>query len=282
MKARWWIAIVTAALAVRGACTGDDDAPPLRVASFNIEDFPKTSRQIAGAFDEIARLDAPIVAVQEIVDHEVFAHAARERLGTDWDFIYADTSPRVGKHPVHHLGVLFDRRAFTFVSTALHDDTRLSEGRHKPTLELRLKPTGGGAIVRVLVVHLKAGGDNQAIRARQLIALADVVRGAQTSGDRIVLLGDFNSTDDNGDRRAIARLAADTGMAWASEGLGCSAFWNRDDGCPRSRLDHVLSSTPAKRVEAAGACATEGCDWQASCPLYRDEVSDHCPVIATF
>jgi len=283
MKVRWSIATLVVALVVRGMCGGGGGAGPLRIATFNIENFPKHARQIDGVFDELARLDVGIVAVQEIVDHEVFAHAARERLGRDWDFVHVSTAPLGGtQHPVHHLGVLFDRAAFTLVSTEVHDDTRLVDGRHKPTFEVRLQPTGGGTIVRVLVVHLKAGGDGREIRGRQLVALGTIVRAASRSGERIVLLGDFNATDDVEDRRDIATLAANTGLTWATEELGCSAFWSRDDGCPRSRLDHVLSWTGATTVEAAGACATEGCDWQDRCPLYADQVSDHCPVIVGF
>jgi hypothetical protein len=96
------------------------------------------------------------------------------------------------------------------------------------------------------------------------------------------VLGDFNATDDDGDRADIARIAASGGLVWATEQLACSAFWSRSDGCPRSRLDHVLTwGTPAT-VEAGGACATAGCDWEQSCPIYREQVSDHCPVIVTF
>jgi endonuclease/exonuclease/phosphatase family metal-dependent hydrolase len=277
MKVGVCIAIVTSALVVRCSC-GDDDVQRLRIVTFNIENFPKDDRQVAGAFDEIVRLDADLIAVQEIIDHELFARTARERLGQDWEFVHADTAPLARTHVDHHIGVLFDRRAWTLVSTAVHDETRLAEGRHKPTFEARLRPATG-AIVRVLVVHLKAGADGREIRARQLVALGGIVRDVARSGDRIVVLGDFNATHDTDDRADIAALATSTGLAWASEDLACSAFWNRDDGCPRSRLDHVLTWTEAVSVEAGGACATEGCDWQDRCPVYARYVSDHCPVV---
>jgi endonuclease/exonuclease/phosphatase family metal-dependent hydrolase len=91
-------------------------------------------------------------------------------------------------------------------------------------------------------------------------------------------MGDFNATEP-ADREDLARLARATGLVWATEGLACSAFWSRDDGCPRSRLDHVLTSTAPRSVTAAGACATEGCDRQDRCPRYVHDVSDHCPVV---
>ena len=279
---RWWILVaVIAVIAVR-ARSCDPEPARLRVATFNIEDFPKHARQVDRVFDEIAKLDAGIVAVQEIIDHELFATAARQKLGQTWSFVHVDTAPLdvPAPHRSHHLGVLFDRSRFTLVSVAVHDETRLVGGRHKPTLEVRLQPESG-AIVRVLVVHLKAGGEGRPIRARQLRALAEVARSAQRSGDRVVLLGDFNATAEE-DRTDIAALARHADLSWTTERLACSAFWSRDDGCPRSRLDHVASGMPARSVTAAGACETEGCAWQDRCPLYSEQVSDHCPVVVEY
>jgi endonuclease/exonuclease/phosphatase family metal-dependent hydrolase len=119
------------------------------------------------------------------------------------------------------------------------------------------------------------------VRARQFEALARVAADAKRSGERVVVLGDFNATEDD-DRTDLAALARTADLQWATAGLACTAFWRRDDGCPRSRLDHVLVSEPPLRAVAAGACATEGCSWQKSCPLYVDEVSDHCRVIVDF
>ena len=273
---RWALVIGIAAVVSVRACR--HDAAPLRFATFNIEDFPKNARQVAGAFDEIRRLDASFVGVQEIGDPELFAAQARERLGDAWQFVHINVAPL--PHPAHHLGVVFDSRVWTFVSMAAHDQTRLEGGRHKPTLEVRLRDRAGDA-VRVLVVHLKAGGDGRDIRARQYEALARIVSGVKRSGERVVLLGDFNATGD-ADRADLEVLARDTGMTWATRDLACSAFWSRDDGCPTARLDHVLTWAPPSKVEAAGACATDGCEWRDRCPLYTEQVSDHCPVVVTF
>lgn len=266
-------ALAVLLIGIRLACQSGTPPAPLRIATFNIEDFPKDDRQIAGAFDEIAALDAPIVAVQEIMNPRQFARAMHDRLGADW---------RVAFEPFvelgyRHTGVLFDDRRFTLLSSTTHDETRLG-GDHKSVLEVRLRDAEGGAPVRVLVVHLKAGGDGRRIRARQHAALAQIVRTANLSGDRVVVLGDFNATHDVEDRADLATLASSSGLAWSTEPLACSAFWRRDDGCPRSRLDHILA-WEAGTVSVAGACATAGCDYEDSCPLYSREISDHCPVI---
>jgi endonuclease/exonuclease/phosphatase family metal-dependent hydrolase len=278
---RWWFVIGIAAVVSVRACR-HDAATPLRFATFNIEDFPKNARQVAGAFDEIRRLDASFVGVQEIGDPELFAAQARERLGDAWQFAHINSGPLAHRssHPAHHLGVVFDTRVWTFVSMAAHDETRLELGRHKPTLEVRLRDRAGDA-VRVLVVHLKAGGDGRDIRARQYEALAKILSDVKRWGERVVLLGDFNATN-AADRADLEVLARDTGMVWATRDLACSAFWSRDDGCPTSRLDHVLTWSPPSKVEAAGACETDGCEWHDRCPLYAEQVSDHCPVVVTF
>jgi endonuclease/exonuclease/phosphatase family metal-dependent hydrolase len=129
----------------------------------------------------------------------------------------------------------------------------------------------------VLVVHLKAGGENADIRAAQQLALARIIA---YRNERTIVLGDFNATGES-DRASLAALARRTNLVWATEGLGCSAFWSRDDGCFRSRLDHVLMWQAPATVEAAGGCATHGCGWEESCPTYAEHVSDHCPVVVT-
>jgi endonuclease/exonuclease/phosphatase family metal-dependent hydrolase len=275
------IAVVLLGIALYALCCRAPAPLPVRFATFNIENYPKHDRQVDAAFREIAALGASFVAVQEIVDPALFARTAQLELGLGWDFVAASTAPRqAGAAPrmVQHLGVLFDRAIWTLASTAVHEGTRLEQGRYKPVLEVRLAPRAGGPIVRVLVVHLKAGGEDGAIRARQYAALADIVRAARDSGERVVTLGDFNATGD-ADREALAVLADATGTRWLTASLACSALWDRDDGCFRSRLDHVLATEPARTVTAAGACATHGCAMEPSCPLYADEVSDHCPVV---
>jgi endonuclease/exonuclease/phosphatase family metal-dependent hydrolase len=258
-----------------------DPAPaPLTVATFNIELFPKSDDQIEGAFDEIAGLGADAIAVQEILDPGVFAEAANRRLGPSWHFVSVETMPPRSRFRVH-VGVLYDGDALSLVSEEVHEETRLG-GRHKPTLEVRLQPKAGGDVVQIFVVHFKSGADGREVRHEQLDALGDLLIEARRAhpGERAIVMGDFNATED-GDRADLARLAERTGLDWATEELACSAFWRRDDGCFTSRLDHVLTWAPPAEVTAHGACA-DGCEVRDRCPVYSDEVSDHCPVTASW
>jgi endonuclease/exonuclease/phosphatase family metal-dependent hydrolase len=269
---RWFVLATVVLVALRWHHHAPDE--PLRFATFNIEEFPKDAQQIAAAFDEIARADVGFIAVEEIHDGRVFAREAARRLGEQWRFVQAEPGVKFD------LGVLYDSRRFWLKSTRVLDDTRVG-GNNKPAFEVRLKPIDGGATIRVIVIHFRCCTEGRETRAAQYVALERVLVAAKRSRDRITVMGDFNATED-ADRTALAHLAAATGMVWASEPLACTAFWSRDDGCPRSRLDHVLTWDAPTSVVAGGACATEGCDWQASCPLYADEVSDHCPVIVSF
>jgi endonuclease/exonuclease/phosphatase family metal-dependent hydrolase len=261
---RWLLLILVLVFIFR--CR-DDEPKQLRIATFNIENFPKSAKQVAGAFAEIAALDAPIVAVQEITNPTVFESAMQRRLGPAWRFEYVET----GSVLDHRIGVLYDSRVVKHVKTRVHTGTAL-EGQQKPVLDVELSHRGQH--IRVLVLHLKAGGENHPIRTRQYAALKKIIAEVRKAKQPIVLLGDFNATGE-ADREDLGALD----LRWLTQPLECTAFWDRDDGCPRSRLDHVLSTQPASTVRATGACATEGCARQDSCPLYAHEVSDHCPVV---
>lgn len=244
------------------------------VATFNIENFPRDRRQIVGAFNTIASLDASVVAVQEIRDPEVFRRSARARLGESWRFV---TNAR---GPEQRVGVLFDTNRFAFSYARDHAQTQI-DGRGKPVLEVRLRPLEGGRALRVFVLHLKAGGDFAHVRREQLRQLEPVLAEATESWDDIVVLGDFNATGDQ-DREVIDRLSNRLGLHWATRGLRCTSYWARRDGCLGSALDHVLTRRLPEEAAARGPCETIGCSPGDRCPAFHREVSDHCPVTVRF
>lgn len=264
--------LVVAALA---RCRCDREAPraPWRFATFNIQDFPKHGDQAANALATIAATGASAIGVQEIVDPILFAREAAARLGRDWKFASIDTSPL--DRPSHRLGVLYDAARWELVAVRAHDETRLGNGRWKPTLEVVLADAATGERAHLFVVHFKSGGEEHAIRAQQYAALAALLRAPPPN---TVVMGDFNATGAD-DRDDLAKLARATDLTWASEGLACTAFWDREDGCFRSRLDHVLAWRRPRAIRAAGACEAEGCAATDRCPLAVRDVSDHCPVV---
>ncbi len=271
------IAVLVAGALIAVARCRDEPSERWRAATFNIEHFPKDQRQIDGAFAEIATLDAGIVAVQEITDTELFAATARSRLGNHWVFIPEHAPDGTFDHQI---GVLFDRRVYAFKRKRVHDGTRLG-GRHKPTLDVELRHRATDEALHVLVIHFKSGGEHHVTRHRQYAALRQIVAEVSRSGTQVIVLGDFNATG-NEDRADLAQLAEATRTTWATENLACSAFWDRLDTCPTSRLDHILTTLAPIEIRAAGGCAEVGCDTHDRCPLYEEYVSDHCPVIVTF
>jgi hypothetical protein len=240
------------------------------VATFNIENYPKSYEQVDGVFTILRDLGVSALAVQEITDPDHFAGVARRRLGDSWRFVHS------GPVPMQRVGVLFDEDAFDLQRWIVHRETVVYNGG-KPAVEARLRSRAGGPTLRFFSVHLKASTGYEETRRRQLAALTPVLQRAVQSGDRVVLAGDFNATSE-ADRGTIVALAEVTGLHWVTEDLECSHFWERDDACIASRLDHVLMSWTPTTVAARGPCETEGCDVGGRCPIFRDEVSDHCPV----
>lgn len=271
-----WLVVIACGIVAGWAWCGHTARARVRIATFNIEHFPKDARQVEGAFDEIVAAGASVVAAQEITDPELFLAAARRRLAASWDFVHDHR--RIANH--HHVGVLFDRQIWRFVSAAVHEGTFLGP-LDLPVLEVRLAPVDGGVITRILVVHLRPLTAGRPTRARQHEVIAGLARAARDSGERVVVLGDFNATEDS-DRDDLAALARAAELRWATRALACTAFWRRDDGCPRSRLDHVLTSEPPTRVVATGGCASHGCEHEDRCPRFAEQISDHCPVVVDF
>jgi exonuclease III len=245
---------------------------PPRIATFNIENYPKSASQEEGAFEAIRALGSPAVAVQEITDPDAFCGAAQRRLGPSWNCVFTD-------RPAQRVGLLHDRSALELLSTAIHAQTEVYNGA-KPVLEARLRPVAEGSAIRMFVLHLKAGGDGGPVRERQLRALRPVLAAAVSSGERVVVLGDFNATGP-GDAAFIATYARSLGLHFASEDVPCTAYWNRRDGCLGVALDHILTSFRAE-VRAEGPCRTEGCEMRPVCPVFHGAVSDHCPVTVEF
>lgn len=250
---------------------------PLRIVTYNIEDFPKSELQVEHAFRTIAALDAPVIAVQEILDRAAFEQAASSELGSRWKVVVASDSRAVG--------LIYDSDRVRLRSS---DEHRIGGRR---VLEARLEQKRG-ADLRVFVVHLKAGGKDSDIDTRraQLDELAPIVaRAVAESDDEVVVLGDFNATHPR-DRQQLRRFAARTGLRWSSEALECTAYWSRrggDDGrelqdCVGTALDHVFTRSLPRAIGAKGLCEQLGCDGGLICPVSRFLVSDHCPVLTEF
>lgn len=265
--------MVIAATALASPWRSCSGRAPLRVATFNIENYPKSPRQARGAFETIRALDATAVAVQEITDPADFTRAAQRHLGASWRFVFPDGGPP------QRVGVLFDGDALVLRGTRVHRECATTPGA-RPAFEARFTDREGAPLT-LLVLHLRAGSTGFETRRAQLRALRPIVAEGMRGPGRYVVLGDFNATGPS-DREEIATLARETGARWTSERLGCTSYWARPDGCVGSALDHVVSNTAARSIAALGPCAEFGCNPGGRCPTFHAEVSDHCPVLTVF
>ncbi|MFW5968016.1 MAG: endonuclease/exonuclease/phosphatase family protein [Persicimonas sp.] len=247
------------------------------VATFNIQDYPQSDEQAAGAFELVGALEVDAVGVQEITDARHFERFTDDYLGEDWEVAFADQ-----RRVRHRVGLAFDSTDVELVESRTHRETVVQYGA-RATLEAHLRSESpfGARTVRVFVVHLKAGGDHSAIRQKQLRRLRPIVDEAVASDDDVVLMGDFNTTGP-ADVRAVDALAESVGLEWTTRDIGCTAYWEPDDNCESSTLDHILATRSTDEVDAVGACESVGCESRHSCPIYVDNVSDHCPVRAEF
>jgi endonuclease/exonuclease/phosphatase family metal-dependent hydrolase len=258
----WWASMDT-------PMTSSTSTAALRLGTFNIEHFPRSDAQVERVFALIEALEVNALAVQEILDPKRFEREARARLGRAWRFVYSKGGSRF------RLGVLYDGRALKLLSSRTILALRV-EDKTKPGFEARFRDRDGD-ILRVITVHFASTNARRAIREKQHAVLRDVVAEALESGERLVVMGDFNATLE-GDREDIAALARDHDLFWASESLGCTAYWQRRDRCQGTALDHIVSWKTPAHIDACGACREVGCDPGERCPEAFFEVSDHCPV----
>lgn len=245
----------------------------MRLGTFNIEHFPKSEGQIQEVFSLIQAQRVQALAVQEILQPARFASEAKRRLGERWQFVYSEPLSRF------HLGVLFDSGVFTLLSTRTYPELQVAE-KTKPGFEARLSQKDG-AVVRIIVVHFASTHQRRSIRALQYQALQKILAQARESQEELLVLGDFNATLPE-DRADLEELARSQRLFWLTRGLPCTAYWPSKEGCKTSSLDHILSTRESELVEACGPCKEHGCEERARCPDFVYEVSDHCPVVASW
>lgn len=269
------VVVVLCVAALAFALCDDDDARPPRLATWNIRDYPESTKQEDAVFAEVAALGVDVLALQEITDPARLRDQARQRLGGQWRSEFSSDSKAI-----HQVGLLFNDDVVDLGWTREHPEVALYAGA-RPALEVGLffddPERELPRVLDVIVVHLKAGRDHAPMRARQLAALRPIVERARAKGYVVVVAGDFNAGT-AADRAALADFGVVTDVAWRSAELGCTGLWpQQGDRCSGGALDHVFACVDVD-VRVAGPCA-DGCDFDDGCPVFSRDVSDHCPVV---
>lgn len=246
----------------------------LRVATFNIADFPRNDQQVELAFNQIRDLDIDLIALQEVMDPERIMREASSRLGNSWYFVV----PSEEQNPERRVALLYNDDRLELIDVIVDEGTRLDKD-YRPILMGIFRDRQDDTEWGFATVHLKAGGDSVHIREQQYRALRFFLY-EDYGPEELILMGDFNATSER-DRENIEDLAFATGMEWPTEELACTSFWKTRNKCEGSALDHAVStSMPEVRLE--GVCKREGCVSKDQCPVEWYTLSDHCPIVFEF
>jgi endonuclease/exonuclease/phosphatase family metal-dependent hydrolase len=287
-------AVLTAAIAVLPAPRARSPRPPLRVASFNIEDFPNPATDHTRVVESLIELDADAIALQEIRDADAMRSVLRdvgERSGRDYRLV----TSRCGG----------DRAWFTTAIAWDADRLRAIEVRDYPGLDpgrsdgcdsltqagvLGVFEDGANERVALLSVHLSAHPRNFEARKQQWPRVLAILAAARAQhGASALALGDFNSTGFLGEpaieREFVERTVVDAGFALLSRDLPCTEYWRRDTALgpwAPSLLDHAVATDPGwSRARVLGYCARLACAAAEPGEMDPDHfaVSDHCPIV---
>ena len=258
---------------------GDDLGPgdggdTLAVWTWNLEQFPKSARVEAEVVAALERRPADIVGFQEIDDVEAFDDLVRAlpnwggfpgRLGFGTHVAIAYRRDRV---QVVAIEDLFEDDSFAFPRPPL-----------AVTFEIRERPELG--TLTVVVVHLKAQIDEGSEDRRR----AGVERLEQWIYERrqgpdaaVIAIGDWN--DELGDTRAdnvflpfLDRPSNYDALTAGHDELGAYSY------IPFRRLiDHAIATREA--AEQFPIESVEVIEMEREIDEYRDEISDHRPVVS--
>lgn len=278
------------ALALWWLCSGSAPAPVV-VGAFNIQVFPNVRTDLDRVAERITELDADLFAVQEIADvarlEQVLA-AASVATGRQLRFAHASYCG----YPELYIGVVYDAARYRLAGERRYTTPEMCRRGH-PTAYLAVLETAQGERVGMLSVHMKAGGDDAAhrIRRTQWRALVRTFAAAERElAIPIVAAGDFNSTgfldDSLGEREFIDRTVAAAGLELVTRDLPCTMYWRpHGPGGPYvpNTLDHILVRRGRwDRARSLGMCQRHACQVQSEPIPDWEQVSDHCPVAATW
>jgi hypothetical protein len=272
------------------------EARSLRIATFNIRWYgvggnvdmpvPEHRNPALKAFVAEHMADADLIVFEEIVDATMLL---AEVVPAGWACeTYKNTQPN------HQFVVACHPPELALTREADDDDLAyapLAMGSLRPGLAGVLRDVRTGApIARVMGVHLKALTDSTTKRLAQAKIIADRFAALAAANEQLpgIALGDFNAhrAVDTMREKDDWDLISDVFAATAGVGLAHveHGFTNTyvDKDAKALILDHMwVERARATQVAVPGACNLPWATEQAAIVKYFDELSDHCPLIAT-
>jgi len=244
----------------------------------------------------ILKTSADVLAVQEIVDDELFKNFIKESL-PQYNLILSEC----GGSGNQKVGILYNKEKLKLNWSK--EDNRIANGEScqagiRPAMIAQFQMKDSHLNFQVIAVHLKAGGRASNIEARfkQLEILSLMVEELRAKKmDYIAIMGDFNTTEYLEDANAAARfkkVVRDNDLIDFAEEIDCSSYWKgpENDEVMRyaSLLDHVMISKEFHQqfkydsARTLAHCQKNSCRQETvdGLGLTYNEVSDHCPVVA--
>lgn len=266
------------------------------VSTFNIRNFDRD--QTAGQTNLvelekiIKSVQSDVMAFEEVVNIPAFENLIKKVLPQ-----YLVEISSCGGMGSQHLALVYNPKVFSFKSKSedlSFTGTENACGNLRPLFLVTLNQLATHQDYIFGVVHLKAGGDQNAMSRRwyQYAKLGAMTR--KLKNKNFVILGDFNSTGyniRNDDYVQFETFISSASMKTMSENIGCTNYWTGSLGNglhESSVIDHiVIPDHLTKTVERAvvgSHCAQMAC--RPATPqdlgVSYAAVSDHCPVQVTF
>jgi endonuclease/exonuclease/phosphatase family metal-dependent hydrolase len=275
----------------------------LKLATYNIRNFdydPRYDiRTNKGHLKKIlSEVNADLMAVQEIIQDRVFIQFIEKNF-PDYGVVISEC----GGQNDQKLGFIYNKTRLSL--TNVSEDLRLSTSREaqapkcfvgsRPAIVATFHDKKDNTNFVAMTLHLKSGGHPQSIKKRfyQIDTLASIVRELKSKGHQnFILMGDFNTTEyiqkDQEYTKFLSKFE-DLEMQDLSMKVKCTSYWfgGVDDKKQYpSILDHIIVSKFLKnpKVEVAGHCKQTKCavTQEDQLGISFEEVSDHCPLTATF
>jgi endonuclease/exonuclease/phosphatase family metal-dependent hydrolase len=280
----------------------------LRISSYNIRNYDKKSEQTdkAALKKIITNLNSDLIATEEIYNNNSFEQfASKEFPG------YGLSLSKCGGGGSQNLGFMYKKDTLELEN--IIEDPKIADlggitsygcSSLRPALLGFFKVKDSGLKFVAIVLHLKAGGGtrNYEKRERQYKYILKMMRNLRVAGHKnIVVLGDLNTTGWNKssakstdlDHLNFEDLLAKSGTRTITDNLKCTSYWsgpNRHDDIEiPSTLDHVLFSPDfmgmkLESAEVGSHCKAVNCveTYDSELGKSYSNVSDHCPITATF
>lgn len=266
------------------------------ISHYNIRNFNKDPDAGATNLEQLARniraTKSDVMSFNEVIN--VPAFEALLKVALPGYYIAVSSCGGFGQQK---LAIAFNPKVFKFISYA--EDLTFSSGGNscgdlRPGLLLNLQHLTNGKIYTFAGFHLKAGGEEQAMRKRwaQYKLLAQLTQ--KYAARNLVIVGDLNTTGYNikdADYTQFQGFLNASRFVTASQNLACTSYWEGTLGNglhQSSILDHIVLKTDMARevvsVDVGAHCAKLDCRDATPADLGIDyaSVSDHCPIKVTF